>query len=68
MCVSVPARIVQIDGKSARVQLDSAARQVLLLVDGAEVGDWVLVYSGTAIALLDEETAAETRLLLSKLQ
>ena len=60
MCISIPAKIIAIEGKEAVVEQNSFVRRVLLSVEGASTGDWVLIYAGTAITLLDREAAEET--------
>jgi hydrogenase expression/formation protein HypC len=64
MCVSLPARIISIDGQVASVEINRLRRDVMLVVDGARVGDWVLIYGGVALTVLDEQTAIETRRLI----
>jgi hydrogenase expression/formation protein HypC len=69
MCLSVPARVVSVDGDRASAIVDvlGATREasVLLLPDVA-VDDWVLVHVGFAIARIDEAEAAETLALLDQ--
>jgi len=67
MCISLPARIVSIVGQTARVEVNQLERQVLLTMIEARVGDWVLIYGGAALAILDESAAAETTALVQAL-
>jgi len=67
MCVAIPSRIVEIDGMTATVEVGGSRIAARLdLVDGAEVGDYVLVHAGFAITLLDAEDARETLSLMQE--
>lgn len=49
----------------ATINVDGVQREVsLLLLEGANVGDYVIVHAGFAINKIDEETATETLTLL----
>lgn len=59
MCMSVPGRVVRIEGPSAEV--DSGGRRHrcnALLVPEARAGDWVLTHAGLVISVITEEEAA----------
>jgi hydrogenase expression/formation protein HypC len=62
MCLAVPGKIVEVDGRVARVEYDGGlVREAGLdVVPEAGVGDYVLVHAGYAISLLDEAEALET--------
>jgi hydrogenase expression/formation protein HypC len=64
MCVGVPARVLALtDGvmPMARLSMSGAEMDVCIAyLPEAEVGDWVLVQNGFAVALLDEDSAAES--------
>jgi hydrogenase expression/formation protein HypC len=68
MCLAVPARIVELlAGDEALVDLGGVRQRVsLALVDGACVGDYVIVHVGHALGLLDEDEARETLALLAQ--
>ena len=69
MCLAVPLRITAIDGDLAMVEMGGVMRQVsLVLTPEAQVGDYVLVHTGFAINILDEEEAGETLALLAELE
>ena len=69
MCLAVPALIITIEGQEAEVELGGVRRRVgLQLVPEARVGDYVLVHTGFAINVLDEEEARETLALFSELE
>ncbi|HQU90304.1 MAG TPA: HypC/HybG/HupF family hydrogenase formation chaperone [Denitromonas sp.] len=62
MCLAIPARIVEkLQGDAARVDLGGVRKEIsLALVDGAEVGDYVIVHVGYALSILDPDEAAKT--------
>ncbi|MBT0959776.1 HypC/HybG/HupF family hydrogenase formation chaperone [Denitromonas iodatirespirans] len=62
MCLAIPARIVEkLEGDAARVDLGGVRKEIsLALVDGAEIGDYVIVHVGYALSKLDPEEAAKT--------
>ena len=69
MCLGIPGQIVEINDPAqqrAKVDVDGVRREVsvaLIGVDGpdaAQVGDWVLVHVGFAMAKIDEAEARET--------
>lgn len=66
MCLSVPAKILSLNGQKATVEVDKQVREIFLACEGGAPGDWVLLYSGIALCLLDSEAAAETLRLLGK--
>ena len=68
MCLSIPARIVSINGDKARVSLGGAEYNAALnLVDDVKVGDYILLHSGFAIQKIDEDEAKETMRLLNEI-
>jgi len=68
MCLAIPARIKFIEDKEAEVELGGIARRVSLwLTPEAKVGDYVLVHTGYAINILDQEEAKETLRLLREI-
>lgn len=67
MCLSIPAKIVAIEGQSAQVEVNAAQRSVFLPVSNLQVGDWVLIHSGVVVATLDEAAALETLELLNSM-
>ena len=61
MCLAVPMRVVTIDGEVAICEIDGVRREAsLMMVDGVEVNDYVLIHAGFAIERLDEDEAEET--------
>ncbi len=65
MCLGVPARVMEVTGEAATVDVGGARRDIsLMLVDGVTVGDWVILHAGFAIQKLDSEEAEKTLALL----
>jgi len=61
MCLAIPALVKSIDGEMARVELGGVERDVsLALTPEARVGDYVLIHTGFAISVMDEQEARET--------
>ena len=61
MCLSVPAKIIAIDGENAQASVGGAVTIAnIKMVDDVKVGDYVLVHSGFAIQKISEEEALET--------
>lgn len=67
MCLSIPAKILSIEGQKAKVSLGGAEYNAALnLVEDVKVGDYVLLHSGFAIQKINEEEAMETMRLLNE--
>jgi len=67
MCLSIPAKILSIEGDKARVSLGGAEYNAALnLIDDVTVGDYILLHSGFAIQKIDEAEAMETMRLLNE--
>ena len=61
MCLSIPAKVISIDGDTARASVGGAEYDAnLQMVEGVEVGDYILLHTGFAIEKLDKEEALET--------
>jgi hydrogenase expression/formation protein HypC len=68
MCVAIPMEILSVDGDLARVSSGGAQVAIsLALVDGARVGDFVIVHSGHAIQVLPPREAHERLEILRRL-
>ncbi|MCJ7666839.1 MAG: HypC/HybG/HupF family hydrogenase formation chaperone [Anaerolineae bacterium] len=67
MCLAIPALIRSIEGYQAEVEIGGVKRVVSLqLVPEAKIGDYVLIHTGYAISVVDEEEAQETLRLLAQ--
>jgi len=65
MCLAIPSKIVEIASNIATIDVEGIRRQCsLMLVEDAQVGDYVIVHAGFAIQKLDEQTALESLALL----
>ena len=61
MCLSIPAKIVSIEGSLATVDVMGNRREAdVSLVEEPKVGDYVLVHAGFAIEKMSQEDAAES--------
>ena len=62
MCLAMPMKIVELRGEDECVaELGGVRRTVSLqLLEGAALGDYVLVHAGFAISKVDEADAAES--------
>ena len=68
MCLAIPALITSIEDKEADVEIGGISRRISLwLTPEAKVGDYVLVHTGYAINVLDQEQAEETLTLLRQI-
>ena len=68
MCLAVPVKVKSIDNQMAEVELGGNTRSVCItLTPDVRVGDYVLVHTGYAISVVDEEEAEATLELLSSL-
>jgi hydrogenase expression/formation protein HypC len=67
MCLAIPSKITKIDNHMAVIDVDGVRREAsLLLVEDAQVGDYVIVHAGFAISKIDEQAALETLALLKE--
>jgi hydrogenase expression/formation protein HypC len=73
VCLGIPGQIVDLTNVSqhqATVDVGGVRRSIhvgLLLDDGLEVGDWVLVHVGFAMSKMDPEEASRTLELVREL-
>lgn len=68
MCLAIPAKVIEIEGDMAVVELGGVTRQAsLMLVPETEIGDYVLLHAGFAIQRLDEEEAQEALRLFAEM-
>jgi len=68
MCLAIPVRVVELRGAdSALVDLDGIRKEIsLALVDGVQVGDYVILHVGYALSRLDPDEAARTLALFAR--
>lgn len=68
MCLAIPALVKSIDGQLAEVEIGGVSRKVgLWLTPEVKVGDYVLIHTGYAIQIVDQEEARETIRLLREM-
>ncbi|UCG27592.1 MAG: HypC/HybG/HupF family hydrogenase formation chaperone [Bacteroidales bacterium] len=69
MCLSVPAKVLSIDGDMARVAVgETICNASLQIVDDIRVGDYILLHTGFALQKISEEEAMETLRLFKELE
>jgi hydrogenase expression/formation protein HypC len=60
MCLMAPARVVSVDGSVCQVELGGRTDVVSMILEpDLQVGDWVLVNSGTVVRRLEPDQAEE---------
>ncbi|MDF1513011.1 MAG: HypC/HybG/HupF family hydrogenase formation chaperone [Anaerolineae bacterium] len=70
MCLAIPTQVTSIDeNRIATVELGGVERQIsLIMTPEARVGDYVLVHTGYAIAVMDPEEAQASLEAFAELQ
>jgi len=69
MCLSVPAKIIEINGEMARVSVgETIVNASLQMLDDVEIGDYVLLHTGFALQKISAADAAETLVLFEELE
>lgn len=60
MCLAVPMRITEIDGKEATVSSAGLSRKIRVdFIQDPKIGDYVIVHAGFAIERLPEQQARD---------
>jgi len=68
MCLAIPALVKSIEDDMALVEIGGVSRKISVwLTPEARVGDYVLLHTGYAINVIDQEEAWETLRLLTEL-
>jgi hydrogenase expression/formation protein HypC len=69
MCLSVPAKILSVEGNTAKASVGGAIVDTSLhLVDDVQPGDYVLIHTGFALQKISEEEALETIRLIKEIE
>ena len=70
MCLAIPVRVVELVGEDqAVVDLDGVRKEISLsLVDGVQVGDYVILHVGYALSRLDAQEAERTLALFAEME
>jgi len=68
MCLAIPALIKKVEEKEADVEIGGISRRISLwLTPEAKVGDYVLLHTGYAISIVDQNEAEETLKLFEEI-
>lgn len=68
MCLSIPAKIIELNGDTAIVDIGGAKITTgIQLIESPAIGEFVLVHSGFAIAKISQEEAEEQIKVLNEL-
>jgi hydrogenase expression/formation protein HypC len=68
MCLSIPARIVSINGEMAEVSAGgSIFKAGLHMIEDAKPGDYILLHAGFAIQKISEQEAVETLRIIDEM-
>jgi hydrogenase expression/formation protein HypC len=69
MCLAIPVKVVSIKGEEAEVESGGMKYQAsICLTPGVKVGDYVLLHTGYAISVIDEEEAQKTLAMLQEME
>ncbi|MCH7656928.1 MAG: HypC/HybG/HupF family hydrogenase formation chaperone [Bacteroidetes bacterium] len=69
MCLSIPAKVIEINGEMARVAVgETIVNASLQMLDDVEIGDYVLLHTGFALQKISAVDAAETLALFEELE
>jgi len=69
MCLAVPARVKSIRDHEAEVEIGGTSyRASIWLTPDVKIGDYVLLHTGYAISIIDEEEAQETLRMLREIE
>jgi hydrogenase expression/formation protein HypC len=68
MCLAIPAQVLELmEDDTALIEMGGVRKVVsLMLLDGVEKGDYVLVHAGFAIERVDREEAERTLAVLEE--
>jgi hydrogenase expression/formation protein HypC len=65
MCLAIPAKVVNIEDGMGTVDMAGVQKKVsLILLEDANVGDYIIVHAGFGIHKIDEEVAMESLRIL----
>jgi hydrogenase expression/formation protein HypC len=67
MCLGIPMKIIEMEGLEAIAEAGGIRKRIRLdLLEGVQMGDFVLIHTGYAIEKLDPEEALETLELIKQ--
>ena len=65
MCLAIPAKIMNMEDGMGTVDMAGVQKKVsLILLEDAQVGDYIIVHAGFGIHKIDEEVAMESLRIL----
>ena len=65
MCLAIPAKIMNVEDGMGTVDMAGVQKKVsLILLEDAQVGDYIIVHAGFGIHKIDEEVAMESLRIL----
>jgi len=68
VCLAIPALVKSIEGQLAEVEVGGTSRSISIsLTPEVKTGDYVLLHTGYAISIIDQDEARETLELLKEL-
>jgi hydrogenase expression/formation protein HypC len=68
MCLSIPAKVIDIKDDMADVSIGGTILKAgLQMVENIKIGDWVLLHTGFAIQKISEDEALETIKILKEM-
>lgn len=68
MCVSVAGKIIEINGDTAKVDVNNNICEVNIKLISPKVGDYVLIHAGCVLEILKQDMAEELLQLFSELE
>ncbi len=69
MCLSIPGKVISIEGVIAKASVGGVIIKAgLHMVDNVKVGDYILIHTGFALQKISEEEAQETLKLIKELE
>ncbi len=69
MCLAVPAKILEIEGDTAVIEINGVRRSGnVSLIHNPEIGDYVLLHAGFAIQKWSEEDVREFNAITEEMQ
>lgn len=60
MCLAIPAKVLEVNGNKAKVDMGGVSKEVNISLVDVKVGEYVVVHAGYAIQVMDEEEAKIT--------
>lgn len=70
MCIAAPYRIIEVTGSNnALIDFNGIGQEIsTLMIPEVKVGDYVMVYLGSALAVIEEEEAEEVIRLFREIE